>query len=141
MARTLRRISLVFAGGFFGAFVNSVMAWYLGRKGVPQQFGVHLASGWSAHYLYPKLVWGGLWGLLFLAPAWRTGFWVGVFSRGILFSLLPTLFQLLYVFPVLDGKGILGLTLGKLTPVFVFFYNAVWGFCTALWVYASKADA
>ncbi|HOV85141.1 MAG TPA: hypothetical protein PLM79_02195 [Syntrophobacteraceae bacterium] len=141
MSGSMRRISIVFAGGVFGAFVNSLLAWYLGRKGIPQQFGVAIAPAWSAQYLYPRLVWGGLWGLVFLAPAWRSGFWVGVFARGVLFSLLPTLFQLLYVFPVLQGKAVLGLTLGKLTPVFVFFYNAVWGFCAALWTYGSKGDA
>ena len=76
--------------------------------------------------------------MIFLLPIWQNGFWVGVFSRGVLLSLFPTLFQLLYVFPFLAGKGLFGLALGKLTPVFVFFYNAAWGFVAALWINTAK---
>ncbi len=141
MRGVIRRISLVYAAGTFGALVNSCLSWYMGTVGIPQKFGVAIAPSWSLSFLYPRVVWGGLWGLLFLAPIWRGGFWTGVFSRGIIFSALPTLFQLLYVFPLLQGKGILGLTLGKLTPFFVIFYNAVWGFFTALWLYVVKGDS
>ena len=137
----LGRASLAFAAGCVGALANSWLVWYLGRKGIPQMFGVAMAPAWSTAYLYPRLVWGGLWGLLFILPIWRSGFWTGVFSRGILFSLAPTLFMLLYVFPYLAGKGMFGLALGKLTPVFVFLYNAVWGFCAALWLYFAGAKA
>lgn len=94
----------------------------------------------SAPSLYSRVVWGGLWGLLFVTPVWKSGFWVGVFSRGVLLSIFPTLFQLFYVFPFLQGKGMMGIALGQLTPVFVFFYNAVWGFFAALWLYAARSE-
>ncbi len=100
-----------------------------------------IAPSLSLAYLYPRLVWGGLWGFVFMLPFWRGGFGVGVFSRGILLSLFPTLFQLLYVFPEMQGKGMLGLSLGKLTPVLVLLYNAVWGFCTALWIHLAKGES
>jgi hypothetical protein len=132
------RISIGFAAGCVGALVNSWLVWYFGHKGIPQLFGVALAAKWSLGWLYPRLLWGGLWGLIFIAPLWTKGFWVGVFSRGVLFSLAPTAFQLFYVFPTLAGKGMLGLALGKLTPFFVFIYNAVWGFTAALWVYLEE---
>jgi hypothetical protein len=136
----LRQICIAFAAGTIGGLVNSGLVWYLGTMGIPQHFGVAIAPKWSLAFLYPKLVWGGLWGLVFALPVLRNGFWVGVFSRGILLSLPPTLFQLLYVFPVLLGKGNLGLSLGKLTPVFVFFYNAVWGLSAALWLYVARQE-
>lgn len=131
----LQRVSLCFAAGAAGALANSWVAWYVGSMGIPRQLGVGLAPGWSLAWLYPRLVWGGLWGLVFLLPLWKHGFWVGVFSRGVLLSLFPTAFQLFYVFPFIVGKGFMGLALGKLTPVFVLFYNALWGFCTALWLH------
>ena len=138
MSRQVQRISISFAAGCFGGLINSLAVWYLGRKGIPQQFGVAIAPVWSLSFLYPRLVWGGLWGLLFTIPIWRSGFWIGVFSRGILFSLIPTLFQLFYVFPHLQGKEMMGLALGALTPLFVCLYNGIWGFCAALWLYAAK---
>ena len=135
MRNVVGRLSVGFAAGCLGALVNSWLVCYLGQRGIPQLFGVTLAPKWSLAFLYPRLVWGGLWGLLFALPVWRGTFWIGVFSRGILFSLAPTAFQLLYVFPQLLGKGTMGLALGKLTPLFVFAYNAVWGLVAALWVY------
>jgi hypothetical protein len=135
MRNAIGRLSVGFAAGCLGALVNSWLVCYLGQRGIPQMFGVSLAPKWSLAFLYPRLIWGGVWGLLFALPIWRGTFWVGFFSRGILFSLAPTAFQLFYVFPKLMGKGYMGLALGKLTPLFVFGYNAAWGLVAALWVY------
>lgn len=55
-------------------------------------------------------------------------------ARALLFSLGPSLVQLLVVFPYQAQKGILGLQLGYLTPVFVLFYNAIWGLVTGWWL-------
>lgn len=138
MSSVLRRMSVCIVAGCVGALVNTWLAWYLGRLGIPHRFSVALAPTWSLPLLYQRLVWGGMFGLLFLAPFWKSGFWTGVFSRGVLFGLVPTLFQLLYVFPVLQGKGMFGSALGALTPLFVFFYDAVWGFFAALWLYFAR---
>jgi hypothetical protein len=138
MGSLMNRMSIGFAAGCLGALVNSWLVWSLGRKGIPQMFGVAIAPQWGLAFLYPRVVWGGLWGLIFLLPVWQSGFWVAVFSRGILFSLAPTAFQLFYVFPHLAGKGMMGLALGKLTPLFVFVYNAVWGLSAALWIYLEE---
>jgi hypothetical protein len=138
MAPLLRRVSVGFTGGVLGALVNSWVVVSLGKLGVAQKFGVALAPQWSAAFLYPRLVWGGLWGLLF-AWSFRSNRWpVSVFSRGILLSLFPTGFQLLYVFPVLAHKGIFGTSLGRLTPLFVFLLNVVWGWAAALWVHLEQ---
>lgn len=60
--------------------------------------------------------------VLFLLPVLKSP----PLRRGLLFSLGPTLVQLLIVFPVKAHKGALGLELGALTPLFVLFFNAVW---------------
>jgi hypothetical protein len=80
--------------------------------------------------LYQRLVWGGLWGWLFLLPL--TGLSYPV--RGLLYSLGPVLVQLLVVFPYQAQKGVLGLQLGYLTPLFVLVYNAVWGVVAGGWL-------
>ncbi|MGV8073855.1 MAG: hypothetical protein AB2L11_04780 [Syntrophobacteraceae bacterium] len=141
MDKFLRRMSICFAAGCFGGLINALVLTYLGREGIPQAFGVAIAPSLTASFLYPRIVWGGLWGFLFMLPFWKGGFWTGVFSRGIIFSFLPTLFQLFCVFPFMQGKGMLGLSLGKLTPVFVCLLNVVWGLCTASWLYIQNANS
>jgi hypothetical protein len=54
--------------------------------------------------------------------------------RGLVLSLGPTIAQLFIVFPFKVNKGLLGLDLGALTPLFVLFFNAVWGVTAAYWL-------
>jgi hypothetical protein len=130
MKRLVVKLSLVFASGCFGGLLNSLAVWFLGIKGVPALLGVRIAPHWRPSWLYPRLLWGGIWGALFLLPVLRKS----VFGRGVLFSLGPTLVQLLYIFPVVAGKGMLGFGLGDFAPLFVFFYNLVWGLTAAAWL-------
>jgi hypothetical protein len=130
MGRFLRTISLVFAAGCVGAVFNSLAVWLFGRFGISAALGVNIAPALSPGWLYPRVVWGGLWGLLFLLPLLQGS----VLGRGFLFSLGPSLVQLLVVFPYQAHKGVLGLALGTLTPVLVLGFNAVWGVFAALWV-------
>jgi hypothetical protein len=92
--------------------------------------GVKLAPHLTANWLYPRLVWGGIWGVLFLLPIFRNR----TVRQGLFFSLGPSIVQLFMVFPYHANKGMLGLDLGRLTPLFVLFFNAVWGITTAIWL-------
>ncbi len=124
-----RSLSLFFAAGVVGALANSLVVWGAAELGLPQALGVSLAPAVSPAWLYPRLIWGGLWGLLFVLPIA-----LGVVPRGLLLSLAPSLFQLFVVFPAWSGRGLGGLELGVLTPVFVLLYNAVWGVAASWWV-------
>jgi hypothetical protein len=126
----MKNLSLVFVAGFWGALWNSLAVWLFGLLGIAPALGVHIAPALTPAFLYPRLVWGGLWGLLFLLPMGRWSFP----ARGLLFSLAPTLVQLFLVFPVMAHKGVLGVQLGYLTPVLVVFYNAVWGYAAGWWL-------
>lgn len=126
-----KRITLVFAAGCLGGLANSVTVWAFGAYGITRALGVRLAPNLSAGWLYPRLVWGGLWGLLFLLPVLRSN----PLKRGVLLSLGPTLVQLFVVFPYQGKEGVLGMGLGALTPLFVFVFNAVWGIVTAIWIH------
>ncbi|MBF2028518.1 MAG: hypothetical protein IGS48_17435 [Oscillatoriales cyanobacterium C42_A2020_001] len=101
-----------------------------GAIGITGLLGVKIAPAFTPAWLYPRIVWGGLWGFLFLLSLpflARKSAWI----QGLVLSLVPSLVQLLLVFPVKDGKGFLGLGLGLLTPLFVLLFNAVWGVGTA----------
>ncbi len=123
----LSRAMLAFAAGCGGALVNSLAAWLFGLLGITAALGVAIAPALTPEWLYPRLVWGGLWGFLFLLPLLRGRPW----PAGLLFGLGPALVQLLVVFPVKTEAGILGLGLGALTPLFVLLLAAIWGLATA----------
>ena len=125
-----KNISLAFVAGCLGGLANAVSVWGFGALGVTGALGVKIAPAFSAPFLYQKLVWGGLWGWLFLLPLTGLSFP----ARALLYSLGPSLVQLLVVFPYQAQKGVLGLQLGALTPAFVLFYNAVWGVVAGWWL-------
>lgn len=124
------RASAVFAAGCLGAIANSLLVWAFGALGVAQALGVAIAPALTPEWLYPRIVWGGLWGFLFLIarPGWS--FW----GQGLLFSLGPTVVQLLLVFPLKTPAGLFGLGLGPTTPFLVLLFNAAWGLAAALWL-------
>jgi len=123
----LSRAMLVFAAGAFGGLANSLAVWLFGLLGITTALGVAIAPTPTPEWLYPRIVWGGLWGFLFLLPLLRGKPW----QAGLLFSLGPSLVQLLVVFPVKTEAGMLGLGIGALTPLFVLLFNAVWGLAAA----------
>ncbi len=125
----LQKISLAFAAGSLGGLANAVIVWLFGALGVTTALGVQLTPALAPSFVYQKMVWGGIWGWLFLIPTR-----LSLPSRALLFSLGPTCAACFAVLPLQAHKGLLGLQLGYLTPVFVLFYNAVWGLVTAWWL-------
>ena len=136
MRNTFAWASICVTGGLFGALANSVFVWMAGAYGWTAAIGVALAPEWTRPWLYQRLVWGAIWGLVFV-PRFLAN---SVFWRGLLVSLGPTLVQLLIVFPNQLDKGYLGLDLGNLTPLVVVLANAVWGWAAAVWLLVSDDD-
>lgn len=134
MSKLLHRLSLVFAAGAFGALLNSLAVWLCGEYEITWSIGVRIAPGLTPAWLYPRIVWGGLWGVLFLLPFFRSK----PLQRGVFYSLGPSLAQLFFIFPHVAHHGYLGVELGALTPVFVLAVNAVWGVAASLWLHGAK---
>ena len=130
MKNLAKNISLVFAAGCLGGLVNSIFIWLFAEMGIMSAFNVRIGAPMTPPWLYPRIVWGGIWGILFLMPLTKQN----TFLRGLIFSLGPTLVQLFVIFPYKLNKGMMGIDLGVLTPLFVFFFNAIWGWTTALWL-------
>lgn len=130
--RTSALFAICFATGVLGGFINSLAVWLSGHFQLTAMAGVNLAPDFTPAWLYPRLVWGGIWGLVFwltVGPPRAKGGWI---RKGLWVSLLPTAVQLFYIFPYRTPHGMGGLALGTLTPAFVLVFNAVWGFVTAL---------
>lgn len=138
MNRSSALLAVCFCAGMIGGLANSVAAWLCGAWGVTTLAGVNLAPALTLPWLYPRLVWGGIWGAIYfptVAPPRARRHWV---RKALWVSLLPTLIQLMVIYPYHTPYGPLGMGLGALTPLFVLLFNFVWGFFTgtftrALW--------
>jgi hypothetical protein len=124
----IRRISSAYAGGLVGALVDSFNIWMLGKIGFTALIGVSMHPEFRPAWLYPRLVWGGIWGLLMLLPVMKGR----IMQRGMLMSLAPTAMVYFVMFPDM-GKGAFGLGFGLLTPVLVLVLNFIWGIVAACW--------
>ena len=133
MRKTIRSLSLAFTAGVIGAFIYSVTAHFFGAWGVTEALGVKLAYKLTPESLYPRLVWGGLFGLLLLVPVLEK--WYCIY-RGLLLGVLLSLIHLFIIFPYMSHKGFLGvkISLSSPAPIFVVFYNALWGIVAAFWL-------
>jgi hypothetical protein len=130
----MRKLLICFAAGCLGALANSLVVWAFGEYGITKQFGVAIAPALKPAWLYPRIVWGGLCGLVFVLPFYKNK----LIAKGALISLIPTLVQLLIVFPQKAGRGYFGLDLGMYTPAFVVFFNLIWGIVAALTIKSAK---
>lgn len=124
------KLSHTFAAGCFGGLVNSLVVWFCGHYGLAGRLGVKLAPLLSLSWLYPRILWGGIWGFLFLLPLSGQS----ALKKGLILSLGPSLVQLFVVLPYKAGKGMMGLDLGDMTPLFILVFNAFWGVAAALWM-------
>jgi len=125
----LRGLSLAFFAGCVGAMISGLSVWGQAEAGITKQFGIKIAPHLTADWLCPRIVWGGLWGLLFMLPVLRGSF----FLRGALYSLAPAIAQLFFSFSR-SHMLVFGFTSGHLTPAFVVFMNLIWGLGAALWL-------
>ena len=130
----MKKICIYFSAGCMGALANSLAVWLFGYLGITSFFGVSIAPTISPNWLYPRIVWGGIWGVLFILPMLKSK----LLLKGALLSLFPTAVQLFVVFPFKAHKGLLGIELGLFTPLFVLFFNWVWGFISALTIKIAK---
>jgi hypothetical protein len=113
---------LYFGLGSLGGLLNSLVVWLFGAVGVNSLLGVSIQPTLSAQWLYPRIVWGGIWGLMYLIPKLDKT----KYTSALLYSLAPTAVMLFVVFPFKAHKGMAGIELGMLTPLLVIFFNFVW---------------
>ena len=124
-----RQATLAFAAGALGGLVLFVFLWLIGTIGIPQAIGINFPVNVTKAALYNLITWGGIWGFIFLVP-WKQGWWI----RGLVFSVAPSIVELVVVLPLATPAGMFGLGAGALTPLLVLVANGVWGLVTAWWL-------
>ena len=130
----MKKALIFFAAGCLGALASSVVMWLFGDLGITKSLGVSISPALTASWLYPRIVWGGIWGLIFFLPLLNSK----PLAKVTILSLFPTIVQLFIIFPYKANKGIAGIELGVFTPVFVFVFNWVWGVVTSLTIKYSR---
>jgi len=130
----MNKLLVFFGAGCLGALANSLVVWLFGDLGITSSWGVSISPSLTPGWLYPRIVWGGLWGLVFVLPMLKSR----LLLKGTVLSIFPTAIQLFVVFPFKAHKGMAGLELGLYTPLFVLFFNWVWGVVTALTIKFGK---
>ena len=132
MRRGTALMAVCFSGGLLGGLFSSLAVWLVVELQLPRLAQVTLQPDFTPAWLYPRLVWGGIWGLVyFLTVGGRSArsHWI---RKGLWMALVPSAVQLFYVFPYTTPHGMLGTKLGTLMPAFVLIFNLVWGFFTGL---------
>jgi len=130
----MKNALVVFAAGCLGALIQCVVMWLFTRYGITHSLHVNLPGSISAGWLYPRIVWGGLWGFLFLLPLLTSS----VFARSFVLALIPAGVQLFVIYPLYEHKGFAGLSLGALTPFLVLFFYWVWSLATTVTLKLAK---
>ena len=130
----MKKLLVAFSAGCLGGLVCSLVIWQLSQHGILRSLDVAISVALTPGWLYGRIVWGGLFGILFLLPMLNAR----PFARGFVVSLFPTAVQLFLVFPFRAHKGMAGLDLGLLTPLVVVVVNAVWGWTAALTIRFSR---
>lgn len=130
----MKNALIVFAAGCLGALIQCLVMWLLSRYGITHSSHVSLPGSISPAWLYPRIVWGGLWGFLFLLPILTSS----VFARSFVIALIPAGVQLFIIYPLYEHKSVAGLSLGLLTPFVVLFSYWVWALATAITLKLAK---
>jgi len=130
----MKNALVVFAAGCLGALIQCLVMWLCARYGITHSLNVALPGSISPAWLYPRIVWGGLWGFLFLLPILTSS----IFARSFVIALIPTGVQLFIIYPLYEHKGVAGLSLGLLTPFVVLFSYWVWALATTVTLKLAK---
>jgi hypothetical protein len=130
----MKKLLIFFSAGCAGGLAYSVAVSVFGDLGITSALGVSYHHSLTPGWVYPRIVWGGIWGILFFLPLSQSN----LFLKGTILSLLPASFQLFVVFPLLSNHSIGGIDLGMLTPLLILFFNWLWGLATALMLQLSK---
>lgn len=130
----LKNFTIAFTAGAIGGLVNVILLTIFNKAGLTSLIGLELPPPALPGFLYKQMVWGGLWGLLLVAPVLLRTWWL----RGLLLGVAASLVALVVFFPQ-TPLGMFGLNKGPMMPVLVLIVNTGFGLAAA-WIYERARD-
>lgn len=119
---TFRLLTLGFGAGAFGACMLALANLLLTALRVQDLIGLPAPAPQPVlPRLYQLLVWGGIWGFLFVVPIMNRWWWL----KGIIIGVLASLAVLFYFNP--------GIQTPPMRLVYVLALNAIWGIAAGFW--------
>ncbi len=128
--KTIKIGCYVFVAGGLGGITNSILVWSLGALGITPALGFGMTPDFTFEWLFRRVFASALWGFIFLIPIYKSA----PIKKGIILSILPWLSSVLFVFPVRMDVGFFGLGFGNGTPIWTFFFAAIWGITGTLFL-------
>lgn len=121
----LQSAAAYYAAGSLGGLAVGLTIVGVGSAGITAMLGVDLNPPLTLPWIYKLMVWGGIWGLIFLLPIPISPFWL----KCVLLTLAPVLAALVYFGPH-SGTAMFWLDKGTLTPLAIYLANIPWGLVT-----------
>ena len=122
----LQRAALYFTAAALGGLAVVLTVWAFGQIGIADLFGVKIKPALAKEFIYRQMVWGGIWGMIFLLPIPIKPLWL----KALVMTLAPVAVALVLLFPQ-TPLGRFGLGAGTLTPLYIYIVNIPWGMVTA----------
>ncbi len=132
------RLGLGLLGGALAGLFHGLLTEAAGTVGLTLLLGVGVDVDLSAGQYLFRALYGSVWGLA-LGALYPMIPGAGFAGKGAIFSLLPSFYTLLVVYPVFLGLGMLGVRQGFLTFPLVLLGNAIAGLVAA-WVISWGAE-
>ncbi|MGD9867087.1 MAG: hypothetical protein AB7U38_03700 [Hyphomicrobiales bacterium] len=121
----LHSAAAYYAAGSLGGLAVALTIAGLGAAGVPALLGVDLNPPLTLPWIYKLMVWGGIWGLIFLLPIPVAPFWL----KCVVLTIAPVLAALV-IFGPMAGGALFALDKGALAPLAIYLANIPWGLVT-----------
>lgn len=135
MKKQVNKLCIAYAAGTIGALANAAFIAVIAMMGINVIFDMVAFSSLSFGWLFPRMIWGGIFALFLLAPTLGKR-WI---VRGLLVSIVPTIIAI-YAMPVLQGgmTEALKLEITLMILVITYLFNCVWGL-VASYLYSELA--
>ncbi|MCL7970885.1 MAG: hypothetical protein M8866_02185 [marine benthic group bacterium] len=124
------RLGLGLLGGVLAGLLHGLLTEVAGGVGLTLLMGVGVDVDLSASQYLVRALYGSVWGLA-LGVLYPVVPGNGMVGKGFVFSLFPSLYTLLVVYPVFLGLGFFGVRQGLLTFVLVIAGNGLVGILAA----------